>query len=173
MVKFVVYFVNFFEKDYICKKNKYFFGVVKWIQDNVFGDFIIFIFVVFEECLICFEIDEEVVEEEKKVGVQLVFFKFIVIMCKVFDFGSFFIVGFDEVCQWIFCNGIKVFQVVGVIYIDFEKIFIQVIVFKYVDFKEFGDEVEVRFKGKIMIKGKDYIVEDGDILYFKVGVVKS
>lgn len=44
---------------------------------------------------------------------------------------------------------------------DFEKTFIQCIVYNYETLKEYGDESEVKAKGKVMTKGKDYIVEDG------------
>ncbi|KAK4659409.1 Obg-like ATPase [Podospora pseudocomata] len=169
----VVYLVNLSEKDYIRKKNKYLPGVAKWIQDNAPGDPIIPISVAFEERLTRFETDEEVAEEEKKVGAQSALPKLIVTMRKALDLGSFFTVGPDEVRQWTLRNGTKAPQAAGVIHTDFEKTFIQAIVFKYADLKELGDEAEVRSKGKIMTKGKDYIVEDGDILHFKAGAAKS
>ena len=56
---------------------------------------------------------------------------------------------------------------------DFEKTFIQVIVYNYEMLKELGDESEVKAKGKIMTKGKDYTVEDGDILLIKAGAAKG
>lgn len=56
---------------------------------------------------------------------------------------------------------------------DFEKTFIQVIVYNYETLKELGDESEVKAKGKIMTKGKDYTVEDGDILLIKAGAAKG
>jgi obg-like ATPase 1 len=57
--------------------------------------------------------------------------------------------------------------------IDFEKTFIQCIVFNYDVLKELGDENEVRAKGKVMTKGKDYVVEDGDIILIKAGAAKA
>jgi obg-like ATPase 1 len=56
---------------------------------------------------------------------------------------------------------------------DFEKTFIQCIVFNYETLKELGDENEVRAKGKVMTKGKDYVVEDGDIILIKAGAAKA
>jgi obg-like ATPase 1 len=56
---------------------------------------------------------------------------------------------------------------------DFEKTFIQCIVFNYDVLKELGDENEVRAKGKVMTKGKDYVVEDGDIILIKAGAAKA
>lgn len=56
--------------------------------------------------------------------------------------------------------------------IDFEKTFIQAIVYNYQTLREYGDENAVRAAGKVMTKGKDYVVEDGDILLIKAGAAK-
>ena len=56
---------------------------------------------------------------------------------------------------------------------DFEKTFIQCIVFNFDVLKELGDENEVRAKGKVLTKGKDYVVEDGDIILIKAGAAKA
>ncbi len=58
-------------------------------------------------------------------------------------------------------------------YSDFEKTFIQCIVYNFNALKELGDEAEVKAKGKVMTKGKDYVVEDGDIILIKAGAAKS
>lgn len=58
-------------------------------------------------------------------------------------------------------------------YSDFEKTFIQCIVYNFNTLKELGDEAEVKAKGKVMTKGKDYVVEDGDIILIKAGAAKS
>lgn len=57
--------------------------------------------------------------------------------------------------------------------LDFEKTFIQCIVYNFNVLKELGDEAEVKAKGKVMTKGKDYVVEDGDIILIKAGAAKS
>ena len=56
---------------------------------------------------------------------------------------------------------------------DFEKTFIQAVVFNYDALKELGDEPAVKSAGKVMTKGKDYVVEDGDILLIKAGAAKG
>lgn len=56
---------------------------------------------------------------------------------------------------------------------DFEKTFIQAIVFNFETLKEYGDEAAVKAAGKVMTKGKDYVVEDGDILLIKAGAAKG
>lgn len=56
---------------------------------------------------------------------------------------------------------------------DFEKTFIQCIVFNYETLRELGDEPAVKAAGKVMTKGKDYVVEDGDIILIKAGAAKA
>ena len=56
---------------------------------------------------------------------------------------------------------------------DFEKTFIQCIVFNYDTLREYGDEAAVKAAGKVMTKGKDYVVEDGDIILIKAGAAKA
>lgn len=70
-------------------------------------------------------------------------------------------------------KGIKAPQAAGVIHTDFEKTFIQCIVYNYKTLKEYGDENAVKAAGKIMTKGKEYVVEDGDILLIKAGAAKA
>ncbi len=57
--------------------------------------------------------------------------------------------------------------------VDFEKTFIQAIVFNYETLKEYGDEASVKAAGKVMTKGKDYEINDGDILLIKAGAAKG
>jgi len=169
----VVYLVNLSEKDYIRKKNKHLPKVAEWIKEHAAGDPIIPLSVSFEERLTRFETEEEAQEECKKLGVESALPKIVVQMRKTMDLGSFFTVGHDEVRQWTIRNGTKAPQAAGVIHTDFEKTFIQAIVYNFTTLKELGDEAEVKAKGKMMTKGKDYVVEDGDIILFKAGAAKS
>lgn len=169
----VVYLVNLSERDYIRKKNKHLPKVAEWIKEHAAGDPVIPISVSFEERLSRFETDAEVAEECKKVGVESALPKLIVQMRKVLNLGSFFTTGTDEVRQWTIRNGTKAPQAAGVIHTDFEKTFIQVIVYNFNVLKELGDESEVKAKGKVLTKGKDYVVEDGDILLIKAGAAKG
>jgi obg-like ATPase 1 len=72
---------------------------------------------------------------------------------------------------WSIRKGFKAPQAGGVIHSDFEKAFIMAEVMSFEDLKELGSEAAVKAKGKYMSKGKDYVVNDGDIIYFKVGQV--
>ena len=99
--------------------------------------------------------------------------KIIIKMREALNLGSFFTVGPDEVRQWTIRKGTKAPQAAGVIHTDFEKTFIQALVYNYTVLRELGDESEVKAKGKVMTKGKDYVVEDGDILLIKAGAAKG
>jgi len=89
------------------------------------------------------------------------------------NLASFFTTGADEVRQWTIRKGTKAPQAAGVIHTDFEKTFIQCIVFNYDMLREYGDEVAVKAAGKVLTKGKDYVVEDGDIILIKAGAAKG
>lgn len=105
--------------------------------------------------------EAEAEEECKKLGTKSALPKVIVTMRKALNLGSFFTTGADEVRQWTIRNGTKAPQAAGVIHGDFEKTFIQAIVYNYSVLREEGDEASVKAKGKVMTKGKDYVVEDG------------
>lgn len=161
------------EKDFIRKKNKHLPKIVEWINEHAKGDPVIPISVSYEERLTRFETEEASREEQKNVGADSALPKLITQMRKTLQLGSFFTVGPDEVRQWTIRNGTKAPQAAGVIHTDFEKTFIQALVFNYNTLKELGDESEVKSKGKVMTKGKDYVVEDGDILHIKAGAAKG
>ena len=169
----VVYLVNLSEKDYIRKKNKHLPKIAEWIKTHAAGDPILPISVAFESRLAEMESDADRQAECKNLGVESAIPKVITTMRKALNLGSFFTTGPDEVRQWTIRNGTKAPQAAGVIHGDFEKTFIQAIVYNYSVLKELGDEAEVKAKGKVLTKGKDYIVEDGDILLFKAGAAKG
>lgn len=165
--------VNLSEKDYIRKKNKHLGGIAAWIKEHAAGDPILPISVCLEDRLTRFETEKEVQDELKTLGVESALPKIVTTMRKVLNLGSFFTTGTDEVRQWTLRNGTKAPKAAGVIHGDFEKTFIQCIVYNYSVLRELGDESEVKAKGKILTKGKDYVVEDGDIVLFKAGAAKS
>ncbi|KAJ2903341.1 hypothetical protein MKZ38_010092 [Zalerion maritima] len=169
----VVYLVNLSEKDYLRKKSSYLPKVFNWVQENSPGDPIIPISVSFEGRLNDMEDEDEVKEECKKLSATSALPKLVTTMRKSLNLYSFFTTGTDEVRQWTIRKGTKAPQAAGVIHTDFEKTFIQVIVYNFAMLKELGDESEVKSKGKVMTKGKDYVVEDGDILLIKAGAAKG
>jgi len=97
--------------------------------------------------------------------------KIIKIGYKTIDLIYFFTAGEDEVRAWTVRIGSKAPQAAGVIHTDFEKGFICAEVMKYEDFVEAGTEVECKAKGKLRQQGKEYIVLDGDICFFKCGTI--
>ncbi|KAL9617257.1 MAG: hypothetical protein Q9160_007938 [Pyrenula sp. 1 TL-2023] len=171
--KNVVYLINLSEKDYIRQKNKHLPKIMEWIKANSPGDPIIPLSVSFEERLTRLE-DEAAAEEEcKKLGTKSALPKIITTMRQALNLGSFFTTGTDEVRQWTIRKGTKAPQAAGVIHTDFEKTFIQAIVFNYDAIKELGDESAVKAAGKVMTKGKDYEMVDGDVLLVKAGAAKG
>ena len=129
--------------------------------------------VAYESRLAVIEDEKEALEEQEKAGAKSVLPKVITTMRKSMNLGSFFTTGADEVRQWTIRNGTKAPSAAGVIHTDFEKTFIQAVVFNYNVLREMGDEAEVKAKGKVMTKGKDYEVQDGDIMLIKAGAAKG
>lgn len=83
---------------------------------------------------------------------------------------TFLTAGSDEVRAWTFREGMKAPQCAGVIHTDFERGFIRAEVIKYDDFISLGGESQCRAAGKLSIEGKDYLVQDGDIMHFLFNV---
>lgn len=83
---------------------------------------------------------------------------------------TFITAGEMEVKAWTFREGWKAPQCAGVIHTDFEKGFIRAEVIKYEDYVSLGSEAAVKEAGKMGVEGKDYIVQDGDIMHFRFNV---
>ncbi len=83
---------------------------------------------------------------------------------------TFITAGEMEVKAWTFRRGWKAPQCAGVIHTDFEKGFIRAEVIKYEDYIHYGSEAAVREAGKMSVEGKDYVVQDGDIMHFRFNV---
>ena len=85
---------------------------------------------------------------------------------------TFFTVGKDEVRAWTFKDGMKAPECAGIIHTDFERGFIKAEVMSYNDLIEWGSELKVKEAGKVRLEGKDYLMQDGDICYFRFNVTK-
>jgi GTP-binding protein YchF len=83
---------------------------------------------------------------------------------------TFLTAGPQEVRAWTYRRGWKAPQCAGVIHSDFEKGFIRAEVIKYADYLKYGSETAVKEAGKMAVEGKDYIVQDGDIMHFRFNV---
>ena len=89
---------------------------------------------------------------------------------RLLDLQTYFTAGPDEVRAWTFIRGSKAPKCAGIIHTDFEKGFIRAEVIKYDDFVALGGESGVREAGKMGVEGKEYVVQDGDIMHFRFNV---
>ncbi len=83
---------------------------------------------------------------------------------------TFFTAGSDEVRAWTFKDGMTAKKCAGIIHTDFEKGFIKAEVMSFDDLVKFEDEKKVKENGKLRLEGKDYLMQDGDICYFRFNV---
>ena len=83
---------------------------------------------------------------------------------------TYFTAGKKEVRAWTITKGMKAPQAAGVIHTDFEKGFIRAEVISYSDFDSLESELACKESGKMKVQGKDYIVEDGDVMHFLFNV---
>ncbi len=86
------------------------------------------------------------------------------------ELETYFTTGVQETHAWTYTKGMKAPQAAGVIHSDFERGFIRAEVMKYSDYMELGSEKACRDAGKIGIEGKEYVVQDGDIMHFLFNV---
>ena len=84
--------------------------------------------------------------------------------------ATYFTVGTDEVRAWTFKKGMNAKECAGIIHTDFEKGFIRAEVMSYTDLIECGNELKVKEAGRARLEGKDYLMQDGDICYFRFNV---
>ncbi len=89
---------------------------------------------------------------------------------KLLNLSTYFTAGVQEVRAWTIHRGWKAPQAAAVIHTDFEKGFIKAEVIAYDDFIHYGSEAACRDHGKLRIEGKEYLVQDGDIMHFRFNV---
>ncbi|MDD4514757.1 redox-regulated ATPase YchF [Massilibacteroides sp.] len=89
---------------------------------------------------------------------------------RLLNLETYLTAGVQEVRAWTYLKGSKAPQCAGVIHTDFEKGFIRAEVIKYDDFIKYGSEAAVKEAGKMSVEGKEYIVQDGDIMHFRFNV---
>ncbi|KAK1309016.1 hypothetical protein QJS10_CPA09g00734 [Acorus calamus] len=183
----VVYLVNMNERDYQRKKNKFLPKIHAWVQEHG-GEPIIPFSCVLEKNLADMPEDEaaKYCEENKlqrgqstsNSSIQYdVNFWHCGALTKIVKTGFsainliyFFTAGPDEVKCWQIRRQTKAPQAAGAIHTDFEKGFICAEVMKFEDLKELGSESAVKAAGKYKQEGKTYVVQDGDIIFFKFNV---
>jgi len=162
----MIYLVNLSEKDFIRKKNKWLVKIKEWIDANDPGAILIPFSGVFENKV--FEMEpEEKAQYLKDNNCTSALDKIILQGYKALQLHYFFTAGPDEVKAWTIQKGTKAPQAAGKIHTDFERGFVMAEVMKFNDFKEEGSEAATKAAGKYHQRGKPYVVEDGDIIFFK------
>lgn len=164
----VVYVINLSEEDYIRKKNKYLVKIKKWIDAHGGGKIIPFSCALEEKILQMTPEERETYLKEN--NTQSAIPKLVNAGYYELDLIHFFTAGPDEVKCWTIRKGNKAPQAAGVIHTDFERGFISAEVFKYEDFKRLGTEQEVKKAGLVATEGKNYVVQDGDVVFFRFNV---
>lgn len=96
--------------------------------------------------------------------------KLITAAYRLLDLQTYFTAGVKEVRAWTIPTGATAPQAAGVIHTDFEKGFIRAEVIAYNDFISYGSEAAVKEAGKMRVEGKEYIVQDGDVMHFRFNV---
>ncbi len=84
--------------------------------------------------------------------------------------ATYFTGGPDEVRAWTFKKGMNAKECAGIIHTDFEKGFIKAEIMSYEDLDQYGSELKVKEAGKTRLEGKDYLMQDGDVCYFRFNV---
>ncbi|KAF9364532.1 hypothetical protein BGX34_001250 [Mortierella sp. NVP85] len=168
----VIYLVNLSETDYLRKKNKWLPKIHAWVQENNPGDLLI-PFSGALESRISEMSEEDRAEELKKINGTSALPKIIVSGYNTLNLIYYFTAGPMESRCWTVRKGTKAPQAAGVIHSDFERGFIMAEVMRYEDLNELGSEAAVKAAGKYMQKGRDYVVQDGDIIHFKFNVTDA
>ena len=89
---------------------------------------------------------------------------------KLLNLSTYFTAGVQEVRAWTIHKGWKAPQAASVIHTDFERGFIKAEVIAYDDFIKYGSEAACRENGRLRIEGKEYLVNDGDVMHFRFNV---
>ncbi|RGR84608.1 redox-regulated ATPase YchF [Heyndrickxia coagulans] len=132
-----------------------------------------------EVIVICARIEEEIAElddDEKKMFLTELGIwesgldQLIKAAYNLLGLATYFTAGEPEVRAWTFKKGMKAPQCAGIIHSDFEKGFIRAETVSYEDLIEYGSVAAAREAGKVRLEGKDYVVQDGDVMHFRFNV---
>lgn len=132
-----------------------------------------------EMIIVCASIEEEISEldiEEKKAFLEELGIResgldqLIKASYALLGLGTYFTAGEKEVRAWTFRKGMKAPEAAGIIHSDFEKGFIRAETVSYEDLMEAGSMAKARENGKVRLEGKDYLVQDGDVIHFRFNV---
>ena len=164
----IIYVTNITEKDMENDGNEYTDKVLEYAQKE--GSKVV---------TICAQIESELSDlsdEEKEVFLSDLgihesgLSRLIKATYDLLGLATYFTAGTDEVRAWTFTKGMKAPACAGIIHTDFEKGFIRAEIMSYEDLYKNGSEKGVREAGKMRLEGKEYIMQDGDICYFRFNV---
>ncbi|KAF8931245.1 Obg-like ATPase [Dissophora ornata] len=180
----MIYLVNISEHDYLhlskTPQHNHIQRIRDWIDEHHPGDLLIPFSGSFENQLSLFNDspeDKQMVLDDasEQVGAKITSAlpEIVVRGREALSLQQFFTAGPGEVRAWTTRTNTLAPQAAGVIHSDFERGFIMAEVMKMDDLKELGSEVAVKAAGKYYSKGKEYLVEDGDVVYFKFNVTNK
>ena len=167
-LKPIIYMANVSEEDAIVGHNKYTEEVSKYAADENS-----------EVIVVCAKMESELAElneDDKKAFLEEIGIansgldKLIYATYNLLGLQTFFTSGKDECRAWTFKKGMKAPACAGIIHSDFERGFIKAEVMSFDDLKEFGSELKVKEADRMRLEGKEYQMQDGDIVYFRFNV---
>ena len=167
-IKPIIYVANIKEEDIDKPDNEYVKKVKEYAEKENSG-----------VVTLCAKVEEdlsELEEDEKKEMLEMLNMsesgldKLVAETYKILGLRTFFTVGPDEVRAWTFKEGTNAKKCAGIIHTDFERGFIKAEIMSYDDLIKYGTELKVKENGKLRLEGKDYIMQDGDIVYFRFNV---
>ena len=168
-MKPMIYVANMSEDDVVDPDSNHYYQSVKEYALNEGNDFI----------AICAEIEEELSKlskEEKQMFLDEMGIKqsgldsVIKAAYHLLGLKTFFTVGEPECRAWTFKDGMLAPDCAGVIHTDFKKGFIRAETYSYDDLMEYKTEASLKEHGKLRLEGKDYVVQDGDVMHFRFNV---
>jgi obg-like ATPase 1 len=168
----VLYCVNMSEEDYKKKKNRYLPKIHAWVNNQAGGGTMIPYSGALESKLQDMPADEAEAYL-KEHGMTSALPKIIKTAFHAVHLIYFFTAGPDEVRGWCIRKGYKAPQAAGVIHTDFERGFICAEVMGFEDLRALGTEAAVRAGGKYRQEGREYVVQDGDVIFFKFNVTSA
>ena len=168
----VVYLVNISQEEYITKKNKWLPKILQWINANGGGPMVPFSAEFEKEVLrVAGSPDKEARDKAAaELGAPTMIHKITQVGYRTLRIFHYFTAGEDEVKCWTIREGTKAPGAAGVIHTDFERGFICAEVMAFDDLARLGSESEVKAEGLYKQCGKEYEVQDGDIIFFKFNV---
>ncbi|CAO3677739.1 unnamed protein product [Rhizopus stolonifer] len=164
----MIYLCNMSEEDVETKENRWLPDITHWVEHNNPGDLIIPLSVPLEAKLAAMS-----AQEIQSVGLESQLPKIILAGYKALDLIHYFTCGPQEVRAWTVRNNSKAPQAAGVIHTDFERGFISADIMKIDELQQLGSEAAIKSAGKYLQKGKEYVMEDGDIVHFKFNVTNK